>query len=103
MPEKPDWMYKLLKSHQAQEDLINIWLYTLKEWGIVQADYYLDELDDALHQLKTSPRLGVTRDDVRPGYHSLSIKKHIAYYRLSQQTIEVIRVLHGRMDPDRLL
>ncbi len=47
MPEKPDWRYKLLKRRQAQEDLVNIWLYTLKEWGIVQADYYLDELYDA--------------------------------------------------------
>jgi toxin ParE1/3/4 len=103
MPEKPDWRYKLLKSHQAQEDLVNIWLYTLKEWGIVQADYYLDELDDAFQQLKTSPRLGVARDDVRPGYCSLQVKKHIAYYRLSDRTIELMRVLYGRMDPDTQL
>ena len=34
--------YTLTRS--ANEDLIDIWLYTREEWGEVQADRYQDEL-----------------------------------------------------------
>jgi toxin ParE1/3/4 len=36
---------------QAEQDLLDIWMYTFNEWGEQQADDYLDELDTAIQLL----------------------------------------------------
>lgn len=43
------------------------------------------------------------RDYVREGCRVLSVGSHAAYYTVMPDTVHVIRVLHGRMDPDRHL
>lgn len=94
-------MYSIHKSVDAEEDLTNIWLYTVQEWGALQADDYLDQLEYGILQLQENPKLGRPRDDVRAGYRSLSVNQHMIYYNISQSTIHIVRVLHGKMDPDR--
>ncbi len=37
-------MARLITQSQAEQDLLEIWLYTFNEWGAPQADTYLDEL-----------------------------------------------------------
>ena len=36
---------------EAARDMETIWLYTLKEWGLEQANRYTDELTEAFGQL----------------------------------------------------
>ena len=45
-------MYKVHKSTTAEEDLTDIWVYSLQEWGIDQADRYIDELQAGWHGSK---------------------------------------------------
>ena len=92
-------MYKIHLSADAEEDLTGIWLHTLQEWGIEQADHYLDELQARFSHLAAHPNLGRAREALRPGYFSLPVNQHIAYYTVSGTTIRIIRVLHSRMDP----
>jgi toxin ParE1/3/4 len=87
----------------AESDLIGIWHYTFDEWGEAQADKYLDELDSGIKRLADNPNLGVTRGQVRDGYRALFIGSHAVYYTSTPTTVYVIRVLHGRMDPERHL
>ncbi|WP_368072138.1 type II toxin-antitoxin system RelE/ParE family toxin [Actinomyces sp. oral taxon 175] len=42
-----------------------------------------------------------TRDEVRPGYRSRAVGSHVVFYVISDGGVDVIRVLHQRMDPDR--
>ena len=43
--------------------------------------------------------MGKDCDDIRPGYRKHQIEKHIAFYRQSGSgQIEIVRVLHERMD-----
>lgn len=51
-------MYKVRKSTEAEEDLVDIWMYSLREWGIRQADKYLDELEAGFAQLESNAKLG---------------------------------------------
>lgn len=46
-----------------------------------------------------NPRLGKPRESIRPGYRSIQINRHVAYYRTQTQRIEIVRVLHESMDP----
>ena len=52
---------------EAELDMEAIWLYTLEEWGLEQANRYTDELTEAFGQLATNPKMAVTcdrRDDL---------------------------------------
>ena len=91
----------LNKQVQAEQDLINIWLYTFDEWDEKQADKYVDELDSALKKLIDNPELGMECGYIRKGYRRLSVLHHKIYYSLKDQSIEIVRVLHEKMDEDR--
>lgn len=93
-------MYKLYKQAQAEQDLINIWLYTYEAWGEAQADRYFQELNSGLKTLSHNPDIGKNRDSIREGYRSFQINRHVVFYKLASSTIQIMRVLHVRMDPE---
>ena len=41
-------MPRIIKQALAEQDLIEIWLYTFNEWGEQQADKYLEDLNAAI-------------------------------------------------------
>jgi toxin ParE1/3/4 len=96
-------MRKIRIHARAEKDLIDIWVYSFEEWDHVQADKYLDDLNAAINSLAAHLNLGVKRDNVREGYRALFVNRHAIYYRLTATTVDVVRVLHGQMDPDRHL
>jgi toxin ParE1/3/4 len=90
-------------SESAESDLVGIWQYSLEQWGELQADKYLDELDSGIRKLADDPEIGFKRDYVRDGYRALFVGSHAVYYTVTPDAVHIIRVLHGRMDPDRHL
>lgn len=91
-------MRHIYKSPEAKNDLENIWLYSFGEWGEEQADHYYDELNDGMEKLTANPKLGKSREYIRSGYRSLQINHHVIYYRLQGDIIDIVRVLHERMN-----
>ena len=87
----------------AESDLIDIWRYSFGQRGELRADKYLDELDSGIRRLADNPEIGMKRDYVRDGYRVLFVSSHAVYYTLTPDTVHIIRVLHGSMDPDRHL
>lgn len=85
-------------SLQAERDVEEIWQYTELEWGEEQADIYVQRIEDALTGLAKNPGIGRQRDEVRPGYRSLLVERHIVFYRLHEGQVEVARILHASMD-----
>ncbi len=51
-------MLKIHKQAKAEDDLIDIWLYSLDTWNITQADLYVDKLDEAIKTIAANPRIG---------------------------------------------
>jgi toxin ParE1/3/4 len=94
-------MYEIHKQTAAEDDLVAIWRYSFETWGADQADLYLDALNDGIAGLAENPHLGTDCRHIRQGYRRLHIRRHIVYYRLQSTRIEIVRVLHERMDPDR--
>jgi toxin ParE1/3/4 len=91
---------RLVVSKRARSDLIEIWLYSFKNWGATQADRYLDELEAGMRECGAEPERGRRRDEVRPGYWSILVRRHVAFYTVTADTVLIQRVLHGSMDPD---
>lgn len=89
-------------SPAAQTDLEQIWDYTEDQWGIDQAEAYLRELQYAIERVAANPRIGRSCDEIRVGYRKLSAGAHTLFYRLTAEgVVDVVRVLHQRMDIDR--
>ena len=97
-------MSRYLLSPAAQLDLAQIWDYTCRHWDVEQADEYLRELQRAIELAAVNPRIGQGCDEIRPGYRKLAAGSHTLYYRVTPDgVIDVVRVLHQRMDVDRHL
>jgi toxin ParE1/3/4 len=81
----------------AEADLEEIWLYTLKQWSLEQADKYLRDISSTMNGLAAGEKTG--RECIaRNGYLQYSAGSHIVFYRIVGTTLEVVRVLHQRMD-----
>lgn len=90
--------YKI--SVKAAEDIENIWLYTFENWSLEQADRYVALIFDDIEYLAGNPTAGKDFSQVRKNYRCSKVKSHIVFYRYaeSQNDIEIIRVLHQRMN-----
>jgi toxin ParE1/3/4 len=82
----------------AERDLESIWKYTVRKWGIEQADHYIDLLTETFAALADSPSIASTCEHIRSGYRQWHIERHMIYLRITDYGIAVIRVLHDRMD-----
>lgn len=97
-------MSRYLLSPAAQADLEQIWDYTHDRWGVDQAEEYLRDLQRAIERAAANPRIGRSCDEIRPGYRKLAAGSHTLFYRVTAEgVIDVVRVLHQRMDVDRHL
>ena len=93
-----------LLSPAAQADLEQIWDYTHDRWGVDQAEDYLRELQRAINRTAANPRIGRACDEIRPGYRKLAAGSHTLFYRVTgEDLIDIVRILHQRMDVDRHL
>ena len=79
-------MSRVVLLPRAKDDLSNIWDYTLAAWGLEQAD---------------DPSLSVDIGAVRKGYRKVRCGSHLISFRLTDEGIDVVRILHQKMDFDR--
>lgn len=96
-------MAKYRLSPAAESDLEGIWLYTRKTWGIAQAERYTDMLVTAFERIAGDPMHAPACDHIRRGYRRAIAESHVIYFRVTDMGIDVIRVLHERMDAPRHL
>ena len=85
----------------AQADLAEIWDYTVKHWGEAQAERYTRDIQAACEGLSAGTSVGLSAEDIRPGYRKIAVGSHIMYYRERSGAFEIIRILHRRMDVSR--
>ena len=92
-------MAKVTIRQQAIDDLNNIWLYTFEEWSERQADKYYATLEFTCMQIGENPQLGREYEGINSNLLGLRTGKHIIFYQvISKDEIEIIRILHERMD-----
>jgi toxin ParE1/3/4 len=89
---------QIILSKDAGRDLADIWDYTAREHGPTQADNYIGDIDRILALALDYPNMGMDYSDIRQGYRKLGSGHHLIFYIPRDAGIEVIRVLHERMD-----
>ncbi len=104
--------WKIRLGEEAERDFVQILKYTYDTFGARQVAVYRATLIDALAELASGPEaLGsVARDEILLGLRTLHVARrgrrgrHFIMYRAaSGSVIEVIRILHDRMDLARHL
>ncbi|WP_347331366.1 type II toxin-antitoxin system RelE/ParE family toxin [Marinimicrobium locisalis] len=83
---------------RAKNDLRDIWQYGAETWGEDQADTYFNTLFEAMEGLALEPGKGRTRPELLSQCSSYICGTHIIYYRERSNAVEILGVLHQRMD-----
>jgi toxin ParE1/3/4 len=94
---------RLIIAPRARRDLRSIRVYGLKQWGEAQADAYHAALTTGFERLQDHPQIGRVREDLGAGVRAWPVEHHVLYYRVMDDVIEVVRILHERADPARHL
>ena len=95
-------MTRILYSPLAEADLEDIWLFTAQRWSAEQAVTYTTELIGAVEQLARGDRRGRPVSIAEGMLKSLS-GRHVIYFRKTEDSLVVVRVLHQSMDVERHL
>src|SRR5262249_37617042 len=105
-------MARIRISRPARQDLASILETSLSRWGEASRQQYARLLGAAMRTIARSPRGATTRDraDLASGVRSFHIRHargassvkapvHVVFYRINEGLVEIIRVLHERMEP----
>jgi len=90
-------------SPRAQLDLDDIWNYTESRWGIGQPEKYTRQLWQHIKAIAARPTSGRACPEVRAGYHKYRSGSHFLFCRITSNGVDVVRILHERMDFERHL
>ncbi len=85
-------------SREADQDLEEIFDYTVRKFGLEQAINYVSEFEETFASLMANPELGRKRDEIRSDLRSFVKGNHTIFYRILKNHIRILRVLHGSRD-----
>ena len=74
-----------------------IWIYIAQD-NPDAADRYIHSIVSRFLTLGAMPKIGRERPELSPGLRSFAIGRHVIFYRLFDDGIEVVRVLNGARD-----
>lgn len=85
-------------SREAIEDRERIWDYYVDVASYRTAEKILLDLAGVVALIEDRPFAGRARNEVRAGLRSFAATPHIIFYRVVNDTPEIVRVLDGRQD-----
>lgn len=91
-------MRRVFKRPRARADIIEIWLYSAQQWGEEKAGEYLDAIERAFGVLSDHPSIGVESGEIADKLRRYAVLSHVIYYYDIGGSIEIVRVLHERMN-----
>jgi toxin ParE1/3/4 len=83
----------------AKRDIREIWDYSTKTWGRRKANEYVRLLTGSLDIVDINPGLARPAGVGEPGLRRFVAGSHVIYFHIEPEVIDVIRILHGSMDP----
>jgi toxin ParE1/3/4 len=88
-------------SLKAQRDVREITHYTKGLWGKEQMHRYIDALEKQVRLIADNPAIGKSCEDILSHTRCFLFQRHIIYYRKVNDGIEILRILHVSMQPQK--
>ena len=85
------------RTAQAEEDLIEIWIYIAQD-NPIAADRVLDDIEERFDALADNPLMGRLRPDIAPELRYFTVGKYLILYRTVPDGAQIVRVIHGASD-----
>ena len=85
-------------TRKAENDLVSIYVSGVNNFGLAQADAYLDRLEKTFHTLGENPKLARERAEIQPPVRVYPCEEHLIIYDIDVQGVLILRVRHGRED-----
>ena len=85
-------------SAAAIQDLDGIWEYTFLKWSKEQADRYHSLIINEIEFISGDIASGKSMNHVKEGYFVSYVKSYMIFFKRNQEAVEVIRILHQKMD-----
>lgn len=92
---------ELTLADSARADLIDIWSY-IAEDSVRAADSFVNRLLKRCQLLADNPEVGKEREQFAEGLRSFPFDRIVVFYRFSESSVEIARVLSGYRDLDSL-
>ena len=86
-------MPKYRLTRKAENDLLSIASYGIEQFGVEQSRQYYNKLKERFDKLAEQPELYPLVEHVRKGYRRSVCGVHSIYYRIDQESVEIVRVL----------
>jgi len=90
-------MRKLTVSDDAEEDLLEIWDYIAPR-DLAAAEGVISEISAVFSMLAENPLAGRSRIEFRQELRSFPVGMYLVFYRVIEDGIVIVRVLHGARD-----
>ena len=89
---------QIRRTKLADADLIDLFVYGAQQFGVSKAEIYFRELEKVQEFLAENPFLGHEREEFDPPVRIHPHKRHLIIYTIEVDYIQIVRVLHHRMD-----
>jgi toxin ParE1/3/4 len=96
-------MAELRLTSEANADLGDIISYSLDQFGRATADKYLSALESAFEILERYPESGGIYAGIVPDVRWALCGRHRIFYRVEEDIVTVVRILHFARDAKRAL
>lgn len=90
-------------TEEAAKDIENMLEHSVAEFGLQQTEEYYNSLKKCLVLLDENPAMGTLATDLLPAYRRFTHISHVIFYRIIEQDILIVRILHKRMDISKLV
>lgn len=90
-------------SANANTDIRSIIRYASRIWGTDASKMHVQELLARLKLLTLQPELGSPRPEYGRGRRGFVLDSYLVLYTVSRTEIRVARIIHTRLDVDRVL
>lgn len=86
---------------KAKSDLAEIWRYSREKWGKLKARSYVGWFEETLNLIDQHPGLAKDASSIEPQLLKYAAGSHIIYFRMTDDSITISRILHQSMDHEQ--
>lgn len=96
--------HKVIFSPEAQDDLIQLYLYIADHSGEATALSYVERIEAYCLSFADFPQRGLSRDDLLPGLRLVGFERRVSIaFHLDRDRVTFDRILYGGRDVDTAL
>jgi toxin ParE1/3/4 len=89
-------MLTVFKTHQAEEDLYEIWYYiAIEKQNPLNADAFIYQIEASFQTIARTPQIGVSKNEYLGGARQYVFGNYLIFYLIRNQNIDIIRVING--------